>query len=200
MVLYLVCLYDISSLNMNWRLRLPELYLAYIFSLDFKKLLAVNCECNVYHSKILGLLQFSDWWRHQTPEWRHSISLRLMFKNASIAMMKTDKTCGKVNHSSSAKKKKHRMPFVLLNLPSTYIIQSIHINKAFRWLIFLFESIAWEHLAKINVTKTILAYLYTVIHTIKNHAILNLEIIKKIIELKHVLCVNGRILDPFPNV
>lgn len=48
--------------------------------------------------------------------------------------------------------------------------------------------------------KTILAYLYTVIHTIKNHAILNLEIIKKIIELKHVLCVNGRILDPFPNV
>lgn len=163
-------------------------------------ILAVNCECNVYHSKILGLLQFSDWWRHQTPEWRHSISLRLMFKNASIAMMKTDKTCGKVNHSSSAKKKKPRMPFVLLNLPSTYIIQSIHINKASRWLIFLFERIAWEHLAKMNVTKTILAYLYTVIHTIKNHAILNLEIIKKIIELKHVLCVNGRILDPFPNV
>lgn len=188
---------------MNWRLRLPELYLAYIFSLDFKKLLAVNCECNVYHSKILSLLQFSDWWRHQTPEWRHSISLRLMFKNASIAMMKTDKTCGKVNHSSSAKKKNPAscgMPFVLLNLPSTYIIQSIHINKAFRWLIFLFERIAWEHLAKINVTKTILAYLYTVIHTIKNHAILNLEIIKKIIELKHVLCVNGRILDTFPNV
>lgn len=97
-------------------------------------------------------------------------------------------------------RKKPRMPFVLLNLPSTYIIQSIHINKAFRWLIFLFERIAWEHLAKINVTKTLLAYLYTVIHTIKNHAILNLEIIKKIIELKHVLCVNGRMLDTFHNV
>lgn len=80
-------------------------------------------------------------------EWRHSISLRLMFKNASIAMMKTDKTCGKVNHSSSAKKKT-RMPFVLLNLPSKYVIISIHINKAFRWLIYLVERIAWEHLAK----------------------------------------------------
>lgn len=36
-----------------------------------------------------------------------------------------------------------------------------------------------------------------VIYIIKNYVIFNFEIIKKIIELKYVLCVNGRILDLF---
>lgn len=39
-----------------------------------------------------------------------------------------------------------------------------------------------------------------VIYIIKNYVIFNFEIIKKIIELKYVLCVNGRILDLFFNV
>lgn len=39
-----------------------------------------------------------------------------------------------------------------------------------------------------------------VIYIIKNYVIFNFEIIKKIIELKYVLCVNGRILDIFFNV
>lgn len=36
-----------------------------------------------------------------------------------------------------------------------------------------------------------------VIYIIKNYVIFNFEIIKKLIELKYVLCVNGRILDIF---
>lgn len=39
-----------------------------------------------------------------------------------------------------------------------------------------------------------------VIYIIKNYVIFNFEIIKKIIELKYVLCVSGRILDLFFNV
>lgn len=39
-----------------------------------------------------------------------------------------------------------------------------------------------------------------VIYIIKNYVIFNFEIIKKVIELKYVLCVNGRILDIFFNV
>lgn len=39
-----------------------------------------------------------------------------------------------------------------------------------------------------------------VIYIIKNYVIFNFEIIKKIIELKYGLCVNGRILDIFFNV
>lgn len=39
-----------------------------------------------------------------------------------------------------------------------------------------------------------------VIYIIKNYVIFNFEIIKKIIELKYVLCVNGRIWDLFFNV
>lgn len=39
-----------------------------------------------------------------------------------------------------------------------------------------------------------------VIYIIKNYVIFNFEIIKKIIELKYVLCVNGRMLDIFFNV
>lgn len=39
-----------------------------------------------------------------------------------------------------------------------------------------------------------------VIYIIKNYVIFNFEIIKKLIELKYVLCVNGRMLDIFFNV
>lgn len=64
----------------------------------------------------------------------------------------------------------------------------------------MFECIVWEYFVKINVIKIILVYLYVVIYIIKNYVIFNFEIIKKIIELKYVLCVNGRILDLFFNV